>query len=398
MMTGLVAVAVLGRIQQDPEKPNMAQGRTSMGILLPNPNGPKNRSRLLVYQDRLPYSKLTPRKMGTDGIQWEFDFNVVGQGSPRPEDPPMSRFSVYSQERKTKGDLAPMVGRMLLRLWEHNFDAYKLDHSPTYKFGVVDVYLCFGGKAGGEQMFDVDSQYKLENGSSRPVNTIYIYDLASFKNPIEMAREVAHEYGHASLPAVGGFKIPEDWANGYLGERLFLVWLRDELAAGRLTTDDTMGATLMDLNDWIRANVDAFVLKGGLLGPSLLSNQKEPAKMDAYLSLMMAQSALIPAPAFGRALKLVGSSDPKDVPDSFALAVDELDAFDVTVPKVLAGKAIWLPTADRKMVGAKLLAKSGSWRKIQPTAGVIHFAKETEKATIGSASNYVPNRRRREPK
>ena len=51
-------------------------------------------------------------------------------------------------------------------------------------------------------------------------------EIDTSKPQAEACRELAHEYGHAVLPAIGGFKSPEDWANGYLGERLFLRWLR----------------------------------------------------------------------------------------------------------------------------------------------------------------------------
>src|SRR5439155_15042666 len=38
-------------------------------------------------------------------------------------------------------------------------------------------------------------------------------------------RELAHEYGHLTLPNTGPYREPEQWGNGYLGERLYMKWM-----------------------------------------------------------------------------------------------------------------------------------------------------------------------------
>lgn len=72
------------------------------------------------------------------------------------------------------------------------------------------VWLCRSGQAGGEQW-----------GAN-----LYFYDLDAPRSSIEWIREIVHEYSHLALPAIGGYKSPEYWANGYLGERLIVRWFQ----------------------------------------------------------------------------------------------------------------------------------------------------------------------------
>ena len=75
-----------------------------------------------------------------------------------------------------------------------------------------DVWLCAGGRSGGEQWR----------------SNLYLYNLETPRSSIEWIREVVHEYSHLALPAVGGYTEPEYWANGYLGERLLVRWFQRE--------------------------------------------------------------------------------------------------------------------------------------------------------------------------
>lgn len=327
---------------------------------------------------KAPVTKISPKKFGDPPLPWEFEWFVGGYGYPpnQPKDKQgyQMRVAVYSQEHKLEDDRAPMVARMLMRLWAFNYHHLRLDHSAQYNGGIVDVYLCFGGKPGGEQLFSVDYQFQ-KNPDLAHVNTIYFYDLKSFTKPIEMAREVAHEYGHATLPAVGGFQKPEDWANGYLGEKLFLAYLRDQMAGKNFKTDDTMGADLSSLNTWVKTNVDPLVNKVVLNGPNLVNIAKTgPVAMDAYLGLALYTARVLPDRVFARAIQLTGSLSAKDFPAAVLNAAHEPKEYAVTIPASLAGKAVWIPLSKGTVSGAKVLSKANGWTKIQPTAKsvVVH--------------------------
>ncbi len=361
-MLTLVAALVLG------QQSIVSYSKT----LLPNPFG--KLSRLMVQFDpenRLPRPQLSPKKfgLGEDRQPFEFDFSTFGLAHIDGDDTTLHcRFRVYEQERKQKNDVAFAVTEMLLRLWEYNYNRLKLDHSPLYDDQMVDVYLCWGGTAGGEQLFDIDPSL----ARNQKVNTIYIYDLPSFTDPVEMAREVAHEYGHASLPAIGGFNTPEDWGNGYLGERLFLTYLRDELAKDELKPQDAMGATAPELDKWVQKNVDPLVVASASSAPDLnVLGGTGPKAMNAYMGLMLYCSQLLPPTVFQRSLRLTGSQSAKDIPDAVVMAVEEPDTFTMKVPKILAGKAIWIPVSKARIEGASVISSKRGWALVKPTGSTI---------------------------
>lgn len=329
-------------------------------------------SRLLINQNkekRAGGPKLSPRSFGEPPHKFEFDW-VTGGYVENSEDPAYRdlRFRVYSQDRRDKDDPAWNVARMLLRLWETTRTDYALDHNPLYNGGLVDVYLSQGGLAGGEQRFEVDDQ------QSPPVkvNTIYIYDLPSFTDPIEMAREVAHEYGHAILPPVGGFLKPEDWANGYLGEKIYLRKFAREMAAGRMWPQDVMGTDKEKMAEWVGKNVDPVTDAIALKGPRLdLAKTRGKASMDAYLGTALWVEEAYGPKVFARSAKMNGEADVKGYLDAVQLAVEEPDRIEVNLPARLAGKAIYLPVGKAKIQGGTVLLKKNGWAKIQPSGPLV---------------------------
>lgn len=338
---------------------------------LPNPGQAEPRLLMRIAGDRQNPSKKSPQKFGLEKMQWEFDWVVGGfstnsiRGAVDQERHRL-KFNVFSQERKQKDDVAPQVTRMLLRLWGHNFDNLRLDHVDNYGYGAVDVYLCWGGRAGGEQRFDVEFG---PSGPGRPVNTIYIYDLASFKDPIEKAREVAHEYGHASLPAVGGFKVPEDWGNGFLGEKMFLLWARTQLEAKLLAPEDLMGARLPQVDSWVKINVEPLVRKGLSEGPNLVKKAK--VTMDDYLALSLAMYASAPGPVYSRGTQLAGSAEAKDIPGGMALAAEEPEAVIFAIPAYTGLKTVWIPTGSGTVKVGKVVKAAGGWAQVQAVDGKV---------------------------
>lgn len=66
------------------------------------------------------------------------------------------------------------------------------------------------------------------------------------RSEAEWVRELCHEYGHVSLPPLGGFQAPlEPYANGIIGETLGLMWaaqIPDRFSAPGLPGDAGLGA------------------------------------------------------------------------------------------------------------------------------------------------------------
>ncbi len=341
-------------------------------IYVGDPDLPTTRVSLFISDQKLDPPKLSPKKFGDPAQPFEFEWAVTGMGRRNFPGNFDARCRVYSQERKAKGDVAPGVAREIMQLWAMNYTKLGLEHSPLFNDQVVDVYLCWGGKPGGEQLFDIDS--RIHNGVKEEfkANTVYIYDLPSFKDPIEMCREVAHEYGHATLPAIGGFKDPEEWGNGYLGERLFLRWLRDGIKSKKLGTVDAMDASLEDLDAWVKKNVDPLVEHTAQTGVEMgMLEGTGPAALDSYMGLVLYLDTIFPPRTFAMSLRDTASTKAKD----FALAIIRtIDASDTRIVLSLpAGRkgGLWVPVGKGKIAGAQTLKKKGDWAFILPGTGAV---------------------------
>jgi hypothetical protein len=320
------------------------------------------------HLDPLDPARKSPKKFGIDQQPWEFPWVTLGYGQLPAEKSVHMRFRVYAQEHKTSETLSPKVAQMLMTLWGECLHRMNYDHADLYNGSIVDVFLCIAGRPGGEQRFDIT----VEGGREKRVNTMYFYDLSSFTDPVEMAREVAHEYGHAELPAIGGYTAPENWANGILGERLFLNWMTQGLEQGRYGPADAMGSTAADLRKWVTGHVDPLVLKASATLPTQAWLKNSSAEgMDRYTGLAVYASMVLPDMVFGRSMRLTGSTDAWDYPDALVLATDEPDEYELRIPKLLANRPIWVPTGKGKISGAKILKFEGQWAQIQASEGVV---------------------------
>ncbi len=87
----------------------------------------------------------------------------------------------------------------------------KLGFDPTGKWGdPIDVWVTSMG----------------EPGARAQGRSIYLYAVETERTPGEWLRELGHEYGHVSLPGIGGFEDTDDvWADGHMAELLFPKWL-----------------------------------------------------------------------------------------------------------------------------------------------------------------------------
>ncbi len=335
-------------------------------IELTEPGGAPARIQIHVSNERLKTPKVSPKH------QWVFEWAAAGLGRREEQRAFTPRVRVFSQQRKSQNDPAERVARMTMRMWDFLVRKLRWEHNPGANMGIVDFYLCFGGKAGGEQLWDYDKDGEREIR----VNTIYIYAVQTFTDPLEMAREVAHEYGHATLPPVGGFKEPEDWANGYLGERLYLKWLHDDMASGRLGPEDAMGATASDLEAYLKKNVNPLVDAAALNGPDVLLLAKPGAKaMAHYLGLVMYAEAILPTSAFERSLKVMGSTAAMDYPKALVLAAGEPANYLLTVPQRFQNRPIWIPLGKGKLTGQiGIVKRQGDWALVNAGSTAIRIA------------------------
>ncbi len=156
------------------------------------------------------------------------------------------RFAVHAPDADGL-PLARRVARMLLLLLGEN--RARLRYRPPANEPTVEVWLT--RQAGNGLSADI--------GGEQFRDQIYLYNVYADRAPTEWAREVAHEYGHYALPGISGFTAPEAWANGVLGERLFLKWLRDDLRAGKLRPEDLPFVTPGELDAYLERQVTPLI-------------------------------------------------------------------------------------------------------------------------------------------
>ncbi|MDQ2987046.1 MAG: hypothetical protein M3R13_10075, partial [Armatimonadota bacterium] len=295
---------------------------------------------------------------------WEFPFYAEGvAGSAGSVVPPRVRFKLYAQSAQSRNLLLPAT-RTLLRMWDEAVTRINFDHSTKHGI-IVHVFICDGGKAGGEQVF-IRSRSPRDNFAS--YNAIYVYHAEGLNDPVEAVREFAHEYGHAILPPVGGFKEPEEWANGSLGERLFMRYLVRAMKVGNAIEADAFGASSVALSAWLAIHADplAATIARRRIDQRTLAGAG-PAATNEYLGLMLLLDDLFPD-LVGRALKLAGGQTAIDALKGAVEAVNEQRGWVIDVP-AHCGSDVWLPIAGKlAWTGAKPLQSLGAWTKVRLTS------------------------------
>ncbi len=279
------------------------------------------------------------------------------------------RFRVFSQTPDRNREMGKAVALELLVLWRLDHDRLGTDHKASVNSGVVDVYLCEGTppdtSPGGEQAFKTIPE---GNGFAN-LNSIYVYDCEHFDDRMEQAREVAHEYGHAVLTPVGGFEVKKEnvpefeyWANGFLGEKLFLRWGRDAIIKKQLQELDFMSTPLVRMDYWVKQKVDPLVRAAAERPPdSPLLSGKSKAAFDAFQGIVLWCDSILPPKMFARTLKLIGSTEAKDYAPGAVLAAEEA-SYSPLVPDYLKETArtsgVWVPVGNGSVTGGTPLKRS----------------------------------------
>ncbi len=122
------------------------------------------------------------------------------------------RFRVMWQNVRGQTENRARFARQCAQLLLHLYGLLRAYTDLTPRFavdGAMNVWLAEKGEAGGEAFSE----------------NIYLQDIGAHRAPGEWVRELAHEFGHETLPPVGGYVKPEWASNGILGERLFMRWL-----------------------------------------------------------------------------------------------------------------------------------------------------------------------------
>lgn len=311
--------------------------------------------RVSAAPEKLDPPFLTPRG------KFSLSHKVMAQVRQTASAPWKDRFLVFF-DNEADAILAQSAARFLLQCWDANAIRLSVDHNPIYRGGAYDVYLCRGGKPGGEQRAD---EVRLNSKSIR-VNTIYLYAVDQLSAPIETMRELAHEYGHATLPAMGGFLEPEDWGNGYLGEKLILHWLTQGNGPERWQPENFMGVSRESAMAWLQSK--AIPLRNMIFtaGPNAAKGRTQgPTAMDAYIGLnLFIDEVLPPDAAHNSLLFLAGES--KEMWTLFEASLLGENEIKLSLDAFKPQREGWIPLPSKyKVRGATVLSRQKGWAKVR---------------------------------
>lgn len=365
----ILALALLALVQQNSQTPtqppNPQDGELRyirrQSLLEPGIKGN------LAATVQMPVTQIDPLKRSPRKELGLFAFTSSGYGAlPDWKNTEILRLAVYAQRRGDEmADFS--IAQSLMRLWFFNYQKLGLDHNRTYKDGVIDVYLSWSSTepAGGEQAFETDPDFR-----ARLSNNIYIYGLERFPEKIELLREICHEYGHATLPPINGFDQPENFANGMLGEKLYMRYLRDCYRRRSVAENDVLGVKKLELEKFVAKEVDPLIRVALQRPPSVASfDLKGTAGMNNWLGVVLAMQAVAPSQVFANGLKAMETKKGASFVKALERAVAETQQAEFKVPAELNLTEVWLPTGTGKLLVGKATKTVGLWQLVQLVNG-----------------------------
>jgi hypothetical protein len=305
---------------------------------------------------------ITPKLCPAQG--WIFEWLTVGYFQ-KGESQAQRRFRIFSQARLDQDDLEIPVGRLVSRLHDYNLHALRRDLNEgdiLSDLNTVDIYLCFGGDPGAEWR---PGQEPGPNNSVLNVNVIYIYQLESLTKPIDRLREVAHEFGHATLPALRGYTEPEAFVNGDIGERIYLRWIRKGLAEGRIDAGDVMNVSMADLDTYLERRVEPLEAALAADGPD-----PEALRLRGRAAFNQATAAGLIAERINPRLLLrsmdvsAANPDPAFFMQAVATEASLLPSWDFTRPPHMKSSTVWLPIGSSRVVGGRIIQRRLGWAQV----------------------------------
>ncbi len=185
------------------------------------------------------------------------------------------RFRIYVPDADSL-PFARKAARTLLTLFTLTREKLGCDHPRSTP--VVNVWITRSTPA----------QLSSDIGGEQTRNDIYLYHLTEERKPIEWLRETAHEYGHFVLPGISGFTSPEEWGNGVLGERLFLLWIAFGLRENTLSAEAVPLAAPAEIERYRSEQITPLIRRiaaGGITEARIA--KRDAGQMEAFVSLAL---------------------------------------------------------------------------------------------------------------
>jgi hypothetical protein len=210
----------------------------------------------------------------------------------------------------------------------------------------------------------------------------YLYLSGVTRSPLEMVRTVVHEWGHLTIPAARGYLEPEPDASGYLGERLYMKWLRE---TGGSPGD---GSDAADLDRYYQRQIAPLLARYAAEGPTGKAMEgRQTAGMDYYIAAALSFEEAFGSRLLGSALFGIEGEGPRDLLAAMRAAVAAAPTLTIRLPAwvplasgryavtgnapgsvLLAGRT---PTAVRPDKPASLTLRPEGWKKARAVSGGV---------------------------
>lgn len=264
--------------------------------------------------------------------------------SSEEEEPRSERTFVVHFQRPEDEMFARRVAAVLARIYWLGQDYLGVGPAPGR---YVNVWLARHGEPGAEEF----------------QKNIYLFAIDQDRTPAEWVRELAHEYAHAFLPPVGEYVKPEKWANGYLGERLFLKWLLYDNGMGDVWTEPIDGAA------YVKSEVEPLRDRALNAGPtSPLLDQTDEAGMEHWIGQVLALEATHGPTVLRELLRNYQTPRPQGLPTYLGQVLQDLQPAQfpiepaVFVPEKSEGKREGAGAASGRKLCYSFYLPGGRWQ------------------------------------
>jgi hypothetical protein len=195
--------------------------------------------------------------------------------------------------------LAQQTARLMARLLRLHYEHFGREARFPRDADVADVWLAPETQPNAPEV----------GGETRD-NQVYFFATGAPRSPIEWTRTVVHEWGHLTMNAARGFKEPENDAGGFLGERLYLKWLRADKG---LPTAPDDGVVPAGLDLYYERQIAPLISRFRKFGPAAktLSGMNQAA-MDLYIGGVLESDTTYGSQLTGRALRNIEGVRPQD--------------------------------------------------------------------------------------
>lgn len=262
----------------------------------------------------------SPSEVHDPRYGWRFARAVIVYGPPFDDEGSGLRRRVIIHHQPDDALWARRTARLCARLLRLHRERFERDAAFPRGSREADVWLAPQTPPGRASL----------GGETRD-NQVYVFDTATPRTPIEWVRTVAHEWGHLTLPAARGFTEPEGDAAGFLGERLYLKWLREEMRGRGGSVDDGTEAAGLDL--YHARQIAPLIARFQATGPNGREWEARNTRgMDLYIGAALATDDALGSALLARGLFSIPGVRARDLLEALDGAVAETRALPIRLP------------------------------------------------------------------